>query len=132
MKDWAHEPVRVAAVEVDDEVEIYDERTGQIEPHYDLTFDKESWERIREGRVCAICLEPQAEAYPRNEAHLPGCGFEPNGIKERQQDYLAATFKGEKWIGPRTSIAEELEIAQEMRETEKRAARAGIVIPRGI
>lgn len=128
MKDWSRTPVHVEDVEIDPEYEVFDSRTGQFHPHYDFVFDQESWERVREGRVCAICLEPQAEAYPRNEAHLPGCMFEPNGIKERQQEYLSKTFKGRRWIGPRHTIEEELEIADELLERERRS-RGGVILP---
>jgi hypothetical protein len=87
-----------------------------------VTIDAETFERMREGRVCAKCYEPQGEAFPEICA-MPGCGFP---IRRSQLDQLEADYQGTQWLGPRQSLEDEI------LELEERRAKSKIVLPPGV
>jgi hypothetical protein len=96
----------------------------------DKTYDSETVERIRLGYICIQCLEPHEQPLPE---YCSLCGFE---MRLLQPLKFAEDFKGELWLGPRESIADELEGLDERlakkREQDARLRRlraAGVVIP---
>ena len=74
---------------------------GRMFSEVKLTVDKETHERLREGRLCAICLEPQEEANP---VRCPLCGYE---IRRHQQEWISANFLGTELIGSKHKISDE-------------------------
>ena len=108
-------PITVAAIENDPQY-VY-EIDGETYEHYDLTFSQEDWARIREGRACLRCWEVQEIAFlvadsasvrRTPEKHLPGCVYTGDGIQNRQQADMAAEFYGDKWIGPKQRLEDQL------------------------
>jgi hypothetical protein len=67
-------------------------------------------DRVRLGWVCIICLEQHPEPYPEQCSH---CGFPMRGYQDTVFEKL---YGGEVHVGPRTTLAEEMEIAQEIVE----------------
>lgn len=105
-------PVTVAAIEADFQYVTVD-ADGTEHDHLDFTFSRETWGQIRQGYACLRCFEPQPKcAYalgPQDqEAHLPGCQYQGDGIRQRQRQDIAAEFYGEKWVGPKKRLDETL------------------------
>ena len=71
-------------------------------------LDHEGIERVRLGYVCISCLEPHEHNHPRNCAH---CYFP---IAAMQDDVFEEMYAGEERVGPSTTDADELLIAQEI------------------
>ena len=67
-------------------------------------------ERVRLGYVCIICLEPHEQHHP---AHCQVCPFPMRAI---QDEVFEEMYEGEVQVGPSTTLAEEMEIAQEIVE----------------
>lgn len=128
-----NDPITVAAVEHDPEY-VWQAGDERVFAHADLTMTAENVERIRQGFACLRCWELQESAFPKDERHLPGCEYAPDGIKERQRADFAREFKGTKWIGPEKSLAEEQAEEHEARmKALERIHRpvAQIIVPRG-
>lgn len=115
MSERWRKPAGIVAIEPHAETVVRfgsDERTQR---DYDVTVTDETFDRMRVGRMCGQCYEPFEEPWPE----VCGvCGFR---VRESQGAWLEATYQGEKWIGPRESIADELE---RLAETNERAVRA--------
>lgn len=135
-------PITVAAIESDPNY-VYEDVDGKVYDHYDLTFPLESWQRIREGRACLRCWEPQTIPYltatteqrrRTPEKHLPGCEYSGKGIQMRQAQDISKEFYGHKWIGPKQrledTIAEDDERRAKYRQDTSRVA--GIVVPSNV
>lgn len=104
MSERWRKPITAAAIEVDADAEFeWVDGEGHKFSHYDVTMTRENVERIRLGYCCIQCWEPHQKPFPP-ECKL--CGFP---IKARQAQRFEREFKGEKWIGPRTSLDEEIE-----------------------
>ena len=107
------EPLTAAAVEVDLQY-VYEDSDGQTFDHYDVTFTRDNWEKIRVGKACLRCWEVQDHEFLRSsggfvkdrreEKHLPGCPYVGDGIRVRQAADVAKEFDGEKWIGPKQKL----------------------------
>ena len=109
------DPITVAVIDFDPQY-VY-EFDGQEYEYYDLTFSQEDMARIREGRACLRCWEVQEIPFlsasgdqirRTKEKHLPGCPYEGDGIQNRQQDDLGAEFYGDKWVGPKQRLEDQL------------------------
>jgi hypothetical protein len=129
---WAHEAKTLDCVEGDALIMM---PSGELMVDVEVAVDDETYERIKAGRICANCFEPQEEAFPeRCEAlKLPngevvGC-FYP--IREKQLYDLANRHNAGKdvHIGSRIKAADEIERLREMDEYE---ARTGLVLPPGV
>jgi hypothetical protein len=75
---------------------------GRLFSEVKLTVDAETMERLRQGYLCAYCLQPHEQAMP--EA-CSLCGYP---IREQQTQWLAAHFMGRELIGSKVKIADEL------------------------
>lgn len=123
-------PVIPIAVEDDPHTITHDGNV--LRSGYNATFDEETIERFRVGRVCMRCWEPQEEAFPEH------CGLCKYPMGELQARDFEREFEGEKWIGPRTTLADEYE---RMLENGKRKRHtpggqiltsSGILLPPGV
>lgn len=99
---------------------------------YNATFDDETIERFRIGRACIRCWEPQEEAFPES------CGLCGYAMREMQARDFEQEFEGEKWIGPKTTLADEyermIENGQRKRHTPggQILTHSGILLPPGV
>lgn len=105
---------------------------GTIMGDVQVSVDNETWERLRQGRVCANCFEPLEEAFPEvcNALKLPdgtvvGCFYK---VRECQiRDLTSRHGAGQEVrLGPRVNKAEELE---RLRELDAYEQRTGIRLP---
>jgi hypothetical protein len=90
-------------------------RIGEIQ--YDFTcfiLKEEDVERIRLGYVCLKCLEPHPKPFPER---CLLCGFPMQLLQEQVFEHM---YGGEVRVGPRTTLEEEMEIAKEMVERDRR------------
>ena len=102
------------------------ERSCSIVPEEDFPM-------LRQGYVCAQCIEELDVAFPE---HCPVCNFP---MRERQTEYIAKAYVGNVKTGPSTTLEEEQLIMQEMREREARdwgsgrrvRARSDLAVARG-
>jgi hypothetical protein len=107
--------------------------SGEVMVDVEVAVDDDTFERIKAGRICGNCFEPQEEAFPeRCEAlkipetgEVVGC-FYP--IRERQLYDLEHRHNAGKdvHIGSRINRAEEIE---RLRELDAYEERTGIVLP---
>jgi hypothetical protein len=127
---WAKEANTLDCVEGDALILM---PSGELMVDVEVAVDKETYERIREGRICGNCFEPQEEAFPeRCEAlKIPGTNevvgcFYP--IRERQLLDLENRHNASKdvHIGSRINRADEIE---RMREMDAFESRTGIILP---
>lgn len=109
--------------------------SGETMGDYNVTVDEETWERMREGRVCANCFEPLEEAFPEvcNALKLPdgtvvGCFYR---VRERQLHDMETRYGAgdEVKLGPRVNKADELE---RLREIDAYEERTGLLLPPGV
>lgn len=63
---------------------------GRVLGNVRMTMTKETIERMREGYLCAKCLEPFEQAWPER-CHV--CGAP---VREKQSEYFANEFGGEE------------------------------------
>jgi hypothetical protein len=75
---------------------------GRLFSEVKLTVDADTMARLRQGYLCANCLQPHSEAMPE-QCSL--CGFE---IRAQQTDWLSAHFHGRELIGSKVKLADEL------------------------
>jgi hypothetical protein len=87
------------------------------------TTDEEGLERIRQGRVCLMCVEPQETPFPERCAL---CGYR---MAERQTKDMEIEFKGTRKLGPSTSSEEELDRLDEFGERLNHNPDASISVP---
>lgn len=128
-------PITVAVIESDPQY-AHEEPDGTEYDHYDFTFTKENFERIRLGYACLRCWESQpivayALAPDAMEQHLPGCPYTGDGIRRRQREDIAAEFYGEKWVGPTKRLEERIAEDDERRRKYRMdtGKDAGITVP---
>lgn len=91
-----------------------------------FSFSKEIVERMRAGYICCKCFEALDAPFPDN---CPVCKFP---MRDRQTEALSRDYLGEIRMGPSTTLDEEREIMNEMREMEREQTlrRLGITIPK--
>lgn len=87
---------------------------GRIQGEVELTLAPEDVERMRQGYVCAKCLEPLEQAWPEK---CPVCGAP---IRTEQAAYFAREFGGEERLGPSTTLADERERMLEEAERQQK------------
>ncbi len=117
-------PVRPVAVDSDSDVATFDGNVYRA--GYNATFDAETIERFRVGRICLRCWEPLEEAFP--EA-CPLCGY---AVGENQAKDFVEEFEGEKWMGPTTSLSDEYERMIENGKRKRHEPGSKVVLPRGV
>ena len=105
MERWRR-PATVYGVEEDSSF-VEDEADGRTFGGVRMTVSAETLERLRLGRLCAKCLEPQEEAMP---VRCRLCGF---GIRSQQRAWFEHYFRGIELIGSRLSLDDELERLKE-------------------
>lgn len=124
MSDRWRRPVRIKAVEATAKsvVRIGDRNYRD----YDATMPGEDIARIRHGYVCVHCFEPHDVPFP---AVCSLCGFR---MRDDQMTVFAQTYGGEKWIGPRETLSDELERLREEDERKRHNPDSHIWLPRGV
>ena len=120
----------VIPISVDqDEKHVLLLRNGETRAAFNVTFDPHDVGRIRAGYVCARCYEAQDKAFPKA---CWVCGFP---MADRQAEFVAKAYQGERHVGPSTTIADELAAIEELEQRQKRAqsiSHPQIIIPRGL
>jgi hypothetical protein len=105
MERW-RKPAGILAVE-EHPTSVEDEADGRTFGGVRMTVTTETMERLRLGRLCAKCLEPQEEAMP---VRCRLCGF---GIRSQQREWFEHYFRGIELVGSRLSLTDELERLKE-------------------
>lgn len=91
--------------------------------------------RIRAGYTCIKCYEDYIDAFPDQ------CSVCKFPMREKQTEEFAKDFRGDIAFGPSTSLDEEREIMNEMREREAheraialgiKIAKPSIIVPKGL
>lgn len=88
---------------------------GRVHGQVQMTLKAEDIERMRNGHVCAKCLQPLETAWPER---CPVCGAP---IRRDQAEYFAREFGGEVHLGPTTTLEQELGMLEEHRRKEEEA-----------
>lgn len=84
-----------------------------VRPIFD--WPPEVIERMRAGYVCVKCMEPHEQAWPER------CRLCGAPMRTRQAEYFAREFGGVQLLGPRTTLAEEIEqLPERHAENERR------------
>ena len=107
MERW-RKPPRILAVE-EDPTYVEVEPDGRIFGGTKMTLDADTTERMRQGRICAKCLDPQEQAYP---VMCRTCGF---WMRERQREWFDTHYQGIELVGSRLDLDQELEQLKEER-----------------
>lgn len=131
VRRWA-KPINVLAVSEDgDSFVRFNEGEGWYRGARFVT-DEEGWQRIRDGQVCLMCMEPQAPPAPNPiPERCSLCGYE---MRKYQREHLDLEFRGEEHVGPSTSLADELERLDDTADRMKwdRDPKTSLLIPRGV
>lgn len=98
---WRKPPVILDVEEDPSYVEV--EPDGRVFGGTRMTLDVDTTERMRLGRICAKCLDPQEEAFP---VTCRVCGFR---MRAQQREWFDAHYKGIEIVGSRLSYGQELE-----------------------
>ena len=97
---------------------------GRLSRAADVTWSKEVIDgRIKAGYQCLKCCEPQETPFP--EA-CSLCGYP---MKSQQSFDFLKEFQGDKWLGPKIPIDEELAALEEKSERKAHQAGSSIVVP---
>jgi hypothetical protein len=97
---WRGKPGQVIAIEPHP-YEVVQMPDGRLLRGVDIIMTLEKVERIRLGRECLNCFEPQEVAFPER---CSLCGFP---MKEEQLRIFEQEFAGETHVGSRHSLADE-------------------------
>lgn len=118
-------PVKIEAIEPDpDNVMTIGDRQYR---NYDVTLATHAdFDRIRLGYVCVQCFEAHEHPFP---VRCSVCGFE---MARLQNGRVQQAYKGEKWLGPRESLLDELERMDEDDDRKKHRPGSRILLPRGV
>lgn len=120
MERW-RKPVIPKAVETDADEFYWDGHDWRKQ--VDVTLDPEDYERLKQGYVCVNCLEPNETPFP--EA-CSLCGF---AMRLKQKAVLEFEFRGEKKLGPSTSLSDEKERLSEWGEKQIWTPGGSIIVP---
>ena len=89
----------------------------------DVVLKEEDVERLRIGRLCIVCFEPQPEAFPE-VCNAPWCDFP---IRARQPEVFQKRFReGTVKLGSQVNLEEE---AERLGEYDEYESRTGIIVP---
>lgn len=91
-----------------------------------LLEDEEDFERIKQGYVCMQCMEPHEQPFPER---CIVCGF---AMRAEQADRLVDSYQGEKRVGARMSLEDELARMAEDNERRKHNPQSSILLPPGV
>lgn len=123
--DRWREPVEIVSIESDTGTVRFG-NDDRLQRDYEVIVTEESYERVRQGYMCAQCYEPFERPFPDS---CGVCGFR---VKDQQPKQLADTYLGETWVGSKQTIHDELEELAEKNNRLKREKQAGssqIVLP---
>lgn len=107
---------------------------GEVRDALNVSYDAFDIGRMREGYVCIACKEDLDTPFPDE---CPVCHFP---MRERQPERFAKEYEGTVWVGPTTTIEEELEVMNFLRERNRREfelreritiPKPQIIVPRG-
>jgi hypothetical protein len=105
-------------------------RNGELRSAYSVIHTPEDVGRIREGYCCVRCYEIQDTPFPEE------CWVCKFPMRERQAEFFAKAFQGERRAGPSMSLDDELALLEEteahMLREELGQRPISIVVPRGL
>ena len=87
---------------------------GRVLRAAEIVLAAQSIERMRQGYLCANCLEVFEQAWPER------CGVCGVAVREKQAEFFAREFR-EETIGSRVSLADELASLPERAAREEQA-----------
>ena len=123
---WA-EPIKVFSVYDDPRHVYHDPVRGGLMRGFSYTTDLEGWNRIKAGYVCILCMQPHEESYPE------ACSLCSFPMRRAQDKVAQEKFGGYRWMGPRTSYADELErLDTDVKPRDGHNPNAHIQVPVGI
>ena len=99
-------PAEILGIEHDTDF-VEDEADGRTFGGVRFTVSAETMERLRLGRMCAKCLEPQEEQFPER---CSLCGF---WMRRDQREWFEHYFRGIQLVGSRLNLDDELERLKE-------------------
>ena len=122
---WA-KPVRPVAVE--NSTDIIIEEDGTPRQDVEVTFRPDDVERFRTGHACLRCWEALETAFPER---CPVCQYH---VRDYQADDFEQHFGGSRWVGPTTSMSEELDRLDWQHDERmwRKHGGKGILLPRGV
>jgi hypothetical protein len=106
-------PAVVLDVQQDPE-QVYETRSGRTFGNVRLLVDRETYERMRLGYMCANCQEPFQIPWPRV------CNFCGVYVREQQADFLAKQYRGEETLKGGFNYDEEIERIREAADRKQR------------
>lgn len=127
--DRWREPVEIVSIESDASRTVRFGNDERQQRDYEVIVTEDSFERMRQGYMCAQCYEPFAQPFPEQ---CNVCRFE---VANKQLHQLEETYIGETWVGSKQTIHDELEELAEKNERAKRFKQVGpsqILIPNNI
>lgn len=126
--DRWREPVEIVSIESDTGTVRFGQ-DDRLQRDYEVIVTEGSFERMRQGYMCAQCYEPFEHPWP-DQCNV--CRFE---VATKQLQQLEETYIGETWIGSKQTIDDELEELAEKNDRAKRFKQVGpsqILIPNNI
>jgi hypothetical protein len=121
----ARKPIIPLSVEEDEEhVQLHADGTWRASPR--IIFSEHDVGRIRAGYACCRCWEIQDNAFP-DKCWV--CGYP---MKDRQAEYVAKAYKGNVYLGPSSSLEDELAAMDELDKRKEREATVSapqIIVP---
>ncbi len=122
--DRWRKPVRPVVVEdSNEEIRMHN---GVPRAGFNATFDQETIERFRIGQACLRCWEPQQSVFPDK------CALCKYPMKDRQTIDFQEVYGGKKWVGPSTTIPDEIERMKYEGAKRRHKPGSSIILPRGV
>ena len=98
---------------------------GSMTRAADVTWPKDVIRKIQAGYQCLKCWEPQPEPFPK-ECGNPCCRYP---MRAAQAHDFELEFEGDKWIGPVTSLDDEIAKLEERSARRTHRAGSSIAVP---
>lgn len=89
----------------------------------DWTLTPEDYARLKAGYVCLNCMEPQETPFPEK---CSLCQFE---MREKQAKLVEFEYRGEKHLGPSTSLQEEVDRLADWADKQDHKPGSSIWVP---
>ena len=129
MDRW-RQPITIHAVEHDSDTAMRLTEEGWYEG-VSWTTDEAGYNRLRDGQVCLMCMEPQAPPAPNPvPVRCSLCGYEMRANQRR--DFIEQFGGDNEFLGPSTTLEDELAMLDEKADRWKHVPGSKIVVPRGV
>lgn len=119
---WAKPPEILAVEDATDEAWV---DNGRTYAGVNVTVSRDDAERIRLGRMCIQCFEPQETPFPKN------CSLCRFAMGEMQMRVYERYWEGEKRIGSSVDLNDELDRLDDEFAHDQWKARGGVSVGLG-